>query len=295
MATMELTENAIIPRNVSFNISQNPVRHWANGDPIRTASIDCLSIFLPEGERFFIRSLRHYVKEIKNEEVRAEINGYSVQEAFHTREHEDYNRSLSDLGYDVESMEQPVRDLLRNEEPSIINLATTCAIEHITMCFSMATLGHERILQGAAQQYRRLWTWHAVEELEHSAVSLDVYDEVTAEWSSIKRYLLRVIAMNAVNYHMARIQLRNMARYLVADGAQDGVRLRLRILWALWVSPGILSCAFGDLLRYYLPGYRPKPKRYMHLLEQGRRYIGREIPELGADSVPLASPALKRA
>ncbi len=52
----------IIPRNFHFNIRANRKRHWLGDDVVKTVLIDNLSIFLPEGERFFIRSLKHYIR-----------------------------------------------------------------------------------------------------------------------------------------------------------------------------------------------------------------------------------------
>lgn len=286
---MELTDKTIVPRNITFGISNNPTRHWAGGDAMKTSMIDCLSIFLPEGERFFIRSLKHYLPQIQNEEVRNEIRGYSVQEAFHTREHEDYNRALTVLGYDVVGMEADIKRTLRNDNDAVINLAITCAIEHLTMSFSMVTLANPEILEGAPAPYKRLWIWHAVEELEHSAVSLDVFDEVTAHWPSWKRYGLRISTFNVVLFKMSKMQLRNMAKYAEADGEVIDWRFRMRALWAVYVNPGFMRLGFVNIIKYFLPGYRPKVKSFAHLLKFGRAFIGREIPELAHDSVPLSS------
>ena len=250
-----------------------------------------MSILLPEGERFFIRSLKHYLPTLKDQELLAEIKGYSVQEAFHTREHLDYNKALSKLGYDVEEMEKPVKKYLNKDQPPAINLAATCAIEHLTLSYSMAILKdletQKEILANAAMPYKRLWIWHAVEELEHSAVSLHVFDEVTAHWPAWKRYFLRVGAFNVIIFHITNIIFRNMALYAEQDGHKTGIGFKFKILWAMYGHPGIIRKALFNLGKYYLPGYRPKAAHYDKLLKVGREWIGRELPELAHDSAPL--------
>ena len=191
-----LNADDIIPRDIRFRIADAPKRHWYGGHVQKSALVDCFSLFLPEGERFFIRSLKHYAAGLEDRELAKEINGYAVQEAFHTREHEEYNRALAALGYDVEAMEGPIRHALRKTQNPLLRLAVTCAIEHLTATFSLFLLRHPKMLDGAEPAYRRLWMWHALEEMEHKAVALDVFNHATRDMPGWKRYFLRIGAMN---------------------------------------------------------------------------------------------------
>jgi len=289
MAYCKIQSRLKFPALQTKYLEHAPTRYWAGGDPIDTSIIDCLSIFLPEGEKFFIRSLKHYLPHIKNETVQEEIRGYSIQEAFHTREHEDYNQSLRDLGYDVDAMEEPIRKIMRSEKKPVFCLAATCAIEHFTMGFSMVTLSTPEMLKYAAAPYKRLWTWHAVEELEHSAVAIDVYNDVTSHWSSWNRYWLRVSAYNVIAINFARLYFSNLKTYAHNDGRKTGVRFWAALMWRLFGRPGYWLKAIPNMLRYYKPGYRPNPKHYAKLMQIGRDYIGRELPELTEDSRPLTA------
>ncbi len=286
---MTLTNETIVPRNISFGISKNPTRHWSEGDLLKTAMIDCLSVFLPEGERFFIRSLKHYLPHLKNQQIKKEIQGYSIQEAFHTREHEDYNVALRDLGYDVDAMETGVRNLLGKGYAPIFNLGITCAIEHLTMSFSLVTLANPDLFKDAPAKYRHIWTWHAVEELEHCGVALHVLNDVTDDWSAWKRYGLRVSCYNAVVFHMLRMQIQNLATYARADGAKINAKFWLKLMWVFFGNPAVVGKSLPHIFRYYRPGYHPEAKTYGHLLQWGREFIGREIPELAEDSTPATA------
>lgn len=49
-------EMSILKRDIDFGIGKMPAPRWCDDDEIRTAFFDAFSLFLPEGERFFIRS-----------------------------------------------------------------------------------------------------------------------------------------------------------------------------------------------------------------------------------------------
>jgi len=272
----------IIPRDIRFGIVDRPQRHWFGDDIIKTALADGLSIFLPEGERFFIRSLKHYAGKLGDKELAEEINGYAVQEAYHTREHEDYNRGMAALGYDVKEMEAPVIAALGVTKDPLRRLAVTCAIEHLTATLSTVTLRHPEMFEGAAPHYRRLWMWHALEELEHKAVALDVLKKATPKVPGWQRYLLRVLAMNATVIPFLLIFLRNTRLYAKADGVRPGFRFWMRFLWVVSVSPGFWRRCMPLLLSYYLPNFDPRNSDDAALVMKGRDWIAREMPAAGA-------------
>lgn len=283
----------IIPRDIRFGILENPTRHWLDNDFHKTALIDGLSIFLPEGERYFIRSLKHYAPKLKNRKLADEINGYAVQEAFHTREHEDYNRALSKLGYDVETMEEPIRKTLRSDKIPIFRLAVTCAIEHLTATLSTVTLRNPQFLDNAAPAYRRLWMWHALEELEHKAVALDVLQAATVNYSSFKRYMLRTMAFNAVCWTFLMITLRNLKLFAKADGIKTGPRFWLRLLWVVFFTPGYWRKCAPLVLKYYLPGFSPLNKDDDELIRKGRTWLYDEFMSLEAARAAATPSGLK--
>ncbi|WP_346893324.1 metal-dependent hydrolase [uncultured Roseibium sp.] len=277
---MSIAHKDIIPRDIHFGISTHSKRHWFGGDLQKTAMVDCFSIALPEGERFFIRSLNHYADRISDRELGAEIKGYAVQEAFHTREHVDYNKSLAALGYDVDTMEKNFCGTLRTIKSPLIRLAVTCAIEHFTATFSFATLRNPALFEGADMRYRRLWVWHALEELEHMAVAIDVFNDVTRDMPTWKRYLLRTGAANGVAAHFFVNFFRNISIYSRADGEKTGVRFWSRFMWLLLVKPGFMRLSLFAFLKYYLPGYDPAKERDEKLIETWRAWVARETDGL---------------
>lgn len=278
----------IIPRDIRFGIVENPVRHWFDNDFQKTVLLDGLSIFLPEGERFFIRSLKHYAPKLPNRALADEINGYAVQEAFHTREHEDYNRALVKLGYDVEEMEKPVRRGFEHDTDPFVRLLVTCAIEHLTATLSSVTLRHPELLDDAAPAYRRLWMWHALEELEHKAVALDVLKQATPKLSGWKRYLARTMAMNATIVPFILITLRNIKVFARGDGIKTGPLFWLRLAKLVLISPGYWRRCMPLVLKYYLPWFSPLNKDDDELIRKGRAWLYNEFSSAKSGALPQA-------
>ena len=82
----------IQPRDYKFGVADAPKRHWLRGDMELSALVDCFGVLLPEGERFFIRSLKFYEPKIEDPVLIEEMRGFYQQEAFHSREHAGYTR-----------------------------------------------------------------------------------------------------------------------------------------------------------------------------------------------------------
>ncbi len=267
----------IIPRNLRFGISGDPQRQWFDDDLIKSAAVDAFSIFLPEGERFFIRSLRHYTGKLDNAELDAEIKGYAIQEAYHTREHEDYNTALRGLGYDIDGMEDFVRHVLNRVKRPLDRLLVTCAIEQITYGTSKMMLKMPHLFDHAAPHYGCLWIWHAVEELEHSAVAPHVLDAATPQMSGLKRYALRTASMAGVLALFYRLWIRHTIIIAEANGAKRGMKLYGRIAYLLVIRPGLLRRTFTGLGRYFLPFYNPVAPEDAGLLQAGRARLDRML------------------
>jgi uncharacterized protein len=251
------TGHTITPRDLAFGRQRPHERWWLRGDPVATAFFNALSVTFPLGERFFIDSVKTF-RERAGAELQPQIAALIRQEALHTREHVVFNDQMAAHGYDVSRMEQRTRDRLeiaRARHP-VAMLASTVALEHFTAILANAILSDPRHLEGAAEEARRLWTWHAIEEIEHKSVAYDTYLAVMVNQPVWRRWWVRVLLMTISTWHFARNTKRNLADIFEQDGIRNGRTWR-RTLSHLLVKPGILRRVLPGYLAFYLPGWHP--------------------------------------
>src|SRR5438477_7550315 len=124
-------------RRISFEESlQDVPKHFAgDGDLIASHVAASLSAVFPDGEDFFVRSVRHFRDEITDPELKRQVAGFIGQEAMHGREHRALNDHLDALGYPTKLVERMVKRGLQIRERVLSaksNLAATAALEHFT-------------------------------------------------------------------------------------------------------------------------------------------------------------------
>ena len=130
-------DRQIPTRRMSFEESlQDLPRHFAaDGDLILSHLAAALSAVFPDGEDFFVRSVRRYRDQITDPDLKRQVNGFIGQEAMHGREHRAFNDRLDQLGYPTKRFERITAKGLALRErmlPPISNLAATAALEHFT-------------------------------------------------------------------------------------------------------------------------------------------------------------------
>jgi predicted metal-dependent hydrolase len=174
----------VTARRISFEASLETLpKHFADdGDLILSHLAAALSAVFPDGEDFFVRSVRHYRNEITDPQLKRDVAGFIGQEAIHGREHRALNDRLDQLGYPTKRFERLTKKGLELREriaPATSNLAATAALEHFTATLAELILSDERArgLFGD-EELKHLFLWHALEECEHKAVAFDVYKAV---------------------------------------------------------------------------------------------------------------------
>jgi len=182
--TTPTTARKVPTRRISFEESlQELPRHFAaDGDLILSHLAASLSAVFPDGEDFFVRSVRHFRGQITDPELKRQVAGFIGQEALHGREHRAFNARLAELGYPTKRFEQLTRKGLAIRErimPATSNLAATAALEHFTATLAELVLSKQEVRDlFGHDEVRNLFLWHALEESEHKAVAFDVYKTV---------------------------------------------------------------------------------------------------------------------
>jgi predicted metal-dependent hydrolase len=262
-------------------------RWWLGGDLIATAFFNALSATFPLGERFFMESVKAH-RGAANGALKEQIAAFLYQEAMHSREHVAFNEMAERSGYDMAPLEARTRRLLAlaRSRPQIEQLAGTCALEHFTAILANALLNDARLLDGAPSEAQELWRWHAMEEIEHKAVAFDTFMAATADWSPLRRWVLRSRAMSKATLLFFVSIGGNLGDLFRQDGA-NVASTWLRMAGYLWIAPGIARQVLGAYFTYYRPGFHPWDHDDRDLLLRAQRLISRQ-PETAQ---PMGVPA----
>ncbi|MEW9899794.1 metal-dependent hydrolase [Chitinivorax sp. PXF-14] len=193
---MDLADLQIEPRPLRLEWPAGLPTYWNRGQPYRTHFLNGLSLMFPHGEQAFIDSVREFRDQNDDPKLDADIRGFIGQEGWHRYEHAAYNAHLERSGYPTKKLEDRILRIIqfnrRHTRPKD-HLALTVCLEHYTAIMAEAILSHPQWLADMHPHFRRIWIWHAVEELEHKAVAFDLYQKIGGG------YRRRVITMLLVS------------------------------------------------------------------------------------------------
>jgi uncharacterized protein len=247
----------IQPRRMDFQFDPDMPRYWFAGDQFKTILLTALSCTFPEGERFFVRSVRHYQKRITDPDLRERVKGFIGQEAHHGNEHEQFNAFMESKGVPTLKVHDYVHEgmkwIAKKFSPER-QLAKTCALEHFTAMLAELMLEEPEFLEGMDERMLPLWLWHAIEESEHKAVAFDVYaDQVGSYWVRTSEMALTTVEFIGFTiFHY--IQLRQGM-----DDKRDLRSVGNGLNWLLG-RPGWLRRLGRSYAAYYKPSFHPEKK-----------------------------------
>jgi len=247
-------ERAIEPRNLHFDLTDLPV-FWHGGSAGRTIVFNALSITFPQGERLFIDAVKAYRDRIDDPDLTARIKGFIAQESVHSREHAQYNAILDTQGFSASKLERILTGHLvffRRFGPRRI-LAATCALEHFTAALGHVLLAHPILLDGAHPAMKRLWSWHAVEEIEHKAVAYDVFTVATGG----RGYGHRIISMLLTTVLLNLRFWGHVAVMLYDQRLLASPRAWFDVLDMTVGRYGLFRRIFLTWIDYFRPGFHP--------------------------------------
>ncbi|HEY0594322.1 metal-dependent hydrolase [Sphingopyxis sp.] len=264
-------------RDLKFGRDDAPPRWWHSNDPGRTAFFNALSSTFPVGEKFFMTAVRHY-RDGTAEPLRSQIDDFLYQESMHSREHVVFNRQAQDAGFDIASAEDRARRTIAwaKRRSPIQQLAGTCALEHFTATLAHDALANPEHLGGASNEARRMWQWHAIEEIEHKAVAFDTYLHATRTMTPFRRWLKRSVVMILTSLRFHYVIFRNTADLLRQDGRNDWATWKGLLAW-LYGRKGLMRAMGLSIFTYIKPGFHPWEiddrsllKDALRLLEAGK-------------------------
>jgi hypothetical protein len=269
---MRRTPAPLLKRRLDFDFDPRAVpRDWYRGDAHLTTFWNALSLLFPEGERFFVESVRRFRDRIEDPAQRAAIDGFVGQEAMHGRAHRAFNDMVRerDLAVSADAEDQ-LRRLLAFARRTLTprgQLAVTCALEHFTAILAEQLLRHDGHREAGHPLVQPLWTWHALEESEHKAVAYDVYRAVGGGYA--RRVVLMLIT-TAIFFGEVAL---GHVRVLRAEGELWNVRGWLRAMSYFWLRPGLFRKLVPAYLDYFRPGFHPDDRDTASLLDTWRERL----------------------
>jgi predicted metal-dependent hydrolase len=242
-------------RSVDLSLSEKTPRYWYGSHPFKTHFMNALSTTFPEGEAFFVRSVRYYRDRIEDPKLLAEIRGFSGQEAMHSRQHVGHVELLAQQGYPwLKRLNDLAGREMRfyNRRLPLYSLAMTAALEHLTAIIARQILSDpERWVKPMHPDIAPLWEWHAIEEAEHKAVAFDVLRHVSGSGA------LRIFAQMSATFGLLLDNFIRLFYLLAKDGLAWKPRIWIDGARFLWGRDGLLRTLLPDYLEWYRRGFHP--------------------------------------
>ena len=172
----------IPPRRIDFEFAEETTRYWYGNNAFLTTFWATLSALFPEGETFFVDSVKNYRHMIKDPTLKDQVSGFIGQEAMHSKEHETFNAMAEKHGFPTDKLDKELGvlfKLIRKYIPKKMQLAIPVALEHYTAILAEQLLRediHQKMFTD--EEAKKLWMWHAFEEVEHEAALHDAWTYV---------------------------------------------------------------------------------------------------------------------
>lgn len=190
-------------RKVNFKFEKPFPKHWYNDNPIATHFMNAQHLVFPDGERFFIRSVKAFSNYYKNDpELKKRVDNFIGQEGTHFAEHQKFWDIMIDQQLKPEGFlkhykktawngaETWLRNKFTNNNyGNKIALSITVALEHYTAMLAESGILNKDMIVKMPQEMQDLFMWHAAEEIEHKSIPFDVLKKVDDS------YILRISGM----------------------------------------------------------------------------------------------------
>jgi predicted metal-dependent hydrolase len=261
-----------MPRTPRLGFQGVPKR-WFGGSAAATHVANGVNLLFPAGERFFVRSVHHYLDRLDDPQLVAQVRGFFGQEGRHAQAHERFFDTLREQGYDVDAIlaryESFAYGVIEKNASPALRLAVTVALEHFTAIMAEDALVAGD-LAGAHPVMRQLLEWHALEELEHKAVAFDVLQAVNPSYAlRVAGMAVGAIAMGAFWVQATRALLAHDGMTLRDAAADLGALRKTAARTGTRISKPIITRVFlRGIIEYLRPGFHPNDKDHRHVFEE---------------------------
>ena len=277
MTAIDTPVHDIPVRRPKTDLAAAQLERWTvPADPIFSHFLSALSAAFPNGEDFFVQSVRNYRDRISGDpELKARVKGFIGQEAMHGREHRTINEVLAARGYPTEAQDAA---LLRAAErlqqlPQSLQLATTAASEHFTSVLAIAVLTDPETVDTLFPDpdLRLLIQWHALEELEHKDVAFDLLRNVT------RSEVVRAAGLGIAAIGFGVPIVAGYASALWRDRRHLGRAARRTNRRNYYRQRMVRIATLGEVLAYLRPGFHPRDVETDHIVDEWRERLADQM------------------
>ncbi|GAC1376137.1 MAG: metal-dependent hydrolase [Aquirhabdus sp.] len=251
-----LKNDIVVREKLDFKLDHTIPKYWFNNDAFVTRLWDGVCATFPEGERYFISSVRQFRDRVTDPKLAHEVKDFIRQEGQHGIVHTEFNQILQDQGMPIEGLvafqKKIFNGRLEARSPEF-NLAVTAACEHITALMAECFFDHKETMEHVDYRVRSMLAWHSIEEMEHKAVAFDVMN--IADIS----YAARAWAMIFLTANFTANSLFICNNFLKEDGFSGWERIKLarKGLPKIFGRKGMLAPMAKPWLDYFRPDFHP--------------------------------------
>ena len=244
-----------VSKKLNLQFPSSIPKHWLGGSAFKTHLLNSFTLIFPTGEKYFIRSINKFRKEIQHPKLKEEMREFIKQETQHFIEHEKFFLNLNDQGYDIDVfvklLDTVVTKILEPFFSDKMNLAITSGLEHFTALLAEIGLKYD-FLSEADPIMKELFEWHAAEEIEHRSVAFDILQTIDDD------YILRAQGLILAYAFLFGFSATATAYLITKDKKITEPQIWKDMLDTFFFKESVAPKTLKIALRYLRPGFHPK-------------------------------------
>ncbi len=261
-------------RRVKFDFEKKRVKHYFKGNIFSTHLVNSLHVIFPEGEKFFIRSCRKYLKQIDDKVLKKQVRDFMGQEGMHAVAHNEFWDIMEKQGLNLkpfvkffnytifDGFENGVYKLLGEKNGSKLALSITSGLEHYTALLAEVVFENENEFDHAIDEMRHLLRWHAAEEIEHKNVAFDLLKYVD------DGYMLRASGFTIATIILFSYALGGQMYFISQDEDKSLTSLPEEFVdFARSLGRPAVRKFIENTLDYFRKDFHPSQQKNMHYAE----------------------------
>ncbi len=259
------TPENIKPHRIQVSFDASLPQHWFGGNAFLTHMLNTWTAIFPDAERYFVRWSKKALASVTDPKIKKDIQGFIGQETMHAMQHEKLWELLRSQGYDLEPvlffMQNIAFKRIEQAMPDKVNYALVAGLEHFTAMFGEIYFENPELVAQMHPEMRRLFEWHAAEEIEHKAVA---FDQLLAIDDS---YALRTGVMNFAVVGFYLVTLLNTLYFMVQDRSILNPKEWGAMYEVFFGKYDLARKTFVKFLEYYKPDFHPWDNQNYHLAQ----------------------------